>query len=248
MINRIDLQPAYVLHTMPFQNSSLLVDLFCFDYGRVRAVAKGARGAKSRSRAQLQPFQPLLVTFSGRGEVKTLTGVELSIVPLKLTGMRLFSGLYMNELLVRLLQFHESHTPLYQSYQRSLVLLHASDDIAAVLRKFEMNLLRELGYQLDLEFEMDSDTPISADRRYQFLPESGFRALQREVRSAAAPGLVFDGRDLIAMRNSDFSTPSTAAAAKRLTRMALRVHLGEKPLLSHQLFRTMPLSADSDKG
>jgi DNA repair protein RecO (recombination protein O) len=248
MINRIDLQPAYVLHTIPFQNTSLLVDFFCLDYGRVRAVAKGARGPKSRIRSQLQPFQPLLITLSGRGEVKTLINVELSVMPLKLTGMRLFSGLYMNELLVRLLQFHESHTSLYQNYQRSLVLLHASEDIGAVLRKFELNLLRELGYQLDLEFEMDSEIPVTADKLYQFLPESGFRALQKDSRNPAGSTSIFNGRDLIALRDSDFSSRNTAAAAKRLTRMALKVHLGEKPLLSHQLFRTMTLSADSDTG
>jgi len=247
MINRIDLQPAYVLHTLPFQNTSLLVDFFCLDYGRVRAVAKGARRPKSRTRSQLQPFQALLVSLSGRSEVKTLTAVELTVLPLNLTGMRLFSGLYMNELLARLLQFHESHTSLYQSYQRSLVLLHGSEDIAAVLRQFELDLLRELGYQLDLEYEIDSDIPVAADALYQFLPESGFQRLSTESRNAVRVSSVFNGHDLIALRESDFSSRSAAAAAKRLTRLALKVHLGDKPLLSHQLFN-MPLSADSDKG
>jgi len=248
MINRIDLQPAYVLHTLPFQNTSLLVDFFCLDYGRVRAVAKGARRPESRTRSQLQPFQPLLVTLSGRSEVKTLTAVELSVLPLSLTGMRLFSGLYMNELLARLLQFHESHTPLYQNYQHSLVQLHGSEDIAAVLRRFELNLLRELGYQLNLEYEMDSDIPVMADALYLFLPESGLQRLPAESSNSVGLSSVFNGRDLIALRESDFSSRSAAAAAKRLTRMALKVHLGDKPLLSHQLFRSMSLSANSDKG
>ncbi len=248
MKNRIDLQPAYVLHTIPFQNTSLLVDFFCLDYGRVRAVAKGARRPKSRTRSQLQPFQPLLVTLSGRSEVKTLTAVELSVLPLSLTGMRLFGGLYMNELLARLLQFHESYTPLYQNYQHSLVQLHGNEDIAAVLRRFELNLLRELGYQLNLEYEINSDIPVTADGLYLFIPESGLQRLPTESRNSVGLNSVFNGRDLIALRESDFSSRSAAAAAKRLTRMALKVHLGDKPLLSHQLFRSMSLSANSDKG
>ena len=247
MINRIDLQPAYVLHTLPFQNTSLLVDFFCLDYGRVRAVAKGARRPKSRTRSQLQPFQPLLITLSGRSEVKTVNAVEFSVPPFSLTGMKLFSALYMNELLVRLLQFHESHTPLYQNYQRSLVQLHGSEDIAAVLRRFELDLLRELGYQLDLHHEMDSDRPVIAEALYQFLPESGFQRLSAVSPDNNGLSTVFHGHDLIALRESDFKSRSAAAAAKRLTRMALKVHLGDKPLLSHQLFRSMPLSADSDK-
>lgn len=101
---RIALQPAYVLHRIPFQNTSFIVDFFTVDYGRVRAVAKGARGAKSRSRSILQPFQPLLISLSGRSDLKTLTGVEPMHEALRLEATRLFSGLYVNELLARLLQ------------------------------------------------------------------------------------------------------------------------------------------------
>src|SRR3989338_10559368 len=121
MTTRIDLQPAYVLHTQPFQNTSLLVDFFCLDHGRIRAVAKGARRPKSRTRALLQPFQPLLVTLAGRAELKTLTAVEGSVNVFNLQGTRLFSGMYLNELLVRLLLFNEGHPELYQSYQQAII-------------------------------------------------------------------------------------------------------------------------------
>ncbi len=249
MTNRIDLQPAYVLHSQAFQNTSLLVDFFCLDYGRVRAVARGARRAGSKTRSQLQPFQPLLITLSGRGEVKTLNAVECSVASLSLNGMRLFSGLYMNELLTRLLQFHESHTPLYQSYQKCLMRLHGDGDIASVLRQFEVELLRELGYALNLLYECDTEEPIQAEAQYQFLPEIGFQRLQptpagNSVQSAGNAG-VFNGHELIALREYQFENRATANAAKRLLRLALQVHLGDKPLSSRRLFLPMSLSTKS---
>ncbi|MEC9191360.1 MAG: recombination protein O N-terminal domain-containing protein, partial [Pseudomonadota bacterium] len=99
MNSKITLQPAYVLHRRPFQNTSLLVDLFTLDFGLIRAVAKGARREKSRFRALLQLFQPLLISASGKGEVKTLTSIESNMSAMRLQGERLFSGLYLNELL-----------------------------------------------------------------------------------------------------------------------------------------------------
>ncbi|MEC7605463.1 MAG: DNA repair protein RecO, partial [Pseudomonadota bacterium] len=119
MNSRITLQPAYVLHRRPFRNTSLLVDLFTLDFGLIRAVAKGARRQKSRSRALLQLFQPLLVSVSGKGEVKTLTSVESNVSALRLQGVRLLSGLYVNELLSRLLQNQEEHAGLYESYRET---------------------------------------------------------------------------------------------------------------------------------
>src|SRR5690606_28170120 len=107
MSTRIDLQPAYVLHAQPFQNTSLLVDFLCLDYGRLRAVVKGARRPKSRLRALLQPFQPLLISLVGRGELKSLSAAESSVPALQLQGVRLFSAMYLNELLTRLLMFNE---------------------------------------------------------------------------------------------------------------------------------------------
>ncbi len=248
MIGRIELQPAYVLHTQPFRNTSLLVDFFCLDYGRLRAVARGARRPKSAHRSRLQPFQPLLVSLSGRGEVKTLTAAECSVVPLPLSGMRLFSGLYMNELLSRLLQFNEGHAPLYQSYQNALLRLHAAPDLAPVLRGFELDLLRELGYELNLYHDCESGLPIRTDSHYHFDPEEGFRQMDAHVVSSPGAAAVFRGSDLIALRESDFSMPSSGPAAKRLLRQALQIHLGDKPLASRRLFLSLSLSAGINKG
>ena len=156
METRILLQPAYLLHRAPFQNTSFLVDFFTYDYGRIRAVAKGARREKSKYRSLLQPFQPLLISMSGRGEVKTVNGIETSLSAIVLKRERLFSGLYVNELLTRLLNNYQEHTVLYKNYQETLINLQSNQEIEVVLRRFELNLLAGLGYGINLEEDAHS--------------------------------------------------------------------------------------------
>ena len=249
---RIALQPAYVLHRTPFQNTSFIVDFFTVDYGRVRAVAKGARGAKSRSRSILQPFQPLLISLSGRSDLKTLTGVEPMHEALRLEATRLFSGLYVNELLARLLQDHEEHRALFGFYQDTLVSLQGISRIDSVLRHFELSLLSELGYGLNLESECDLQNEISATEYYRFDAQLGFslvsRASSSEQNRAGSHNHAHHGEALypdsaiIALREADFDAPENAKFAKHILRRALAEHLGTKPLNSRSLFvsRTRP--------
>ena len=241
METRVQLQPAYLLHRRPFQNTSLLVDFFCLDYGRVRAVAKGARREKSKHRALLQLFQPLLVSFSGRGEVKTVTAVETGLSAITLRGERLFSGMYVNELLARLLHNHVEHTALYQHYQEALIALAGEADVQSVLRRFELKLLAELGYGINLNTDCHSHEPILVDASYRFTPDVGFElagisAGVTEVATAGADSHLFAGKHLIALREMDLGDESIAKSAKRLLRIALRAHLGDKPLNSRSLF------------
>ena len=235
MDSRITLQPAYVLHRRPFQNTSLLVDLFTLDFGLIRAVAKGARREKSRSRALLQLFQPLLISVSGKGEIKTLTSVESNMSAMRLQGERLFSGLYLNELLCRLLQNQEEHAGLYKSYREALVALQGTSQLEPLLRRFEMNLLAELGYAINLEHDWKTDLPIVTGSVYRFIPDLGFQASSLSAGAASGP-TEFRGADLIALREMDFADEQTVLAAKRLLRLALSAHLGDKPLHSRGLF------------
>lgn len=232
MDTRVTLQPAYVLHRRPFQNSSLLIDLFTYDYGRVKAIAKGARREKSRYRSFLQLFQPLLVSFSGRGEIKTVGTVETGMAPITLQGERLFSGLYINELLIRLLHNQEEHTPLYLDYQQTLLELQGMAALETVLRRFEMTLLGELGYGLNLDEECFTHRPIEAGLRYRFSPDVGFEQAAGDDNGER----IFLGRHLIALKDMTLQDNEAAAAAKRLLRQALGVHLGDKPLASRSLF------------
>lgn len=235
MTGRIELQPAYVIHTQPFQNSSLLVDFFTLDFGRVKAVARGARNPGSKSRSRLQAFQPLLISLLGRNEMKTLIGAEASTPLPILTGMHLFSGLYLNELLIRVLQFNESHQALYQAYQKALLQFHGDAALPVILRRFELQLLEELGYGIDLYHESISQADIEPEADYLFHPDSGFERLLPGFRQQALE--VYRGSEIIALRELQFNDKKSGIAARRMLRAALQPHLGNKPLSSRRFFQ-----------
>lgn len=229
---RVSLQPSYVLHRWRFRDAGLLVDFFTRDHGRVRAVARGARRGGPRRRPPLQPFQPALVSFAGRGEVRTVSGVESDRPPVLLRGERLFSGLYLNELLARLLHARQEHRALYREYQDALRALERADAVEPALRRFELRLLEELGYAVNLAEESGSRRPIDARRRYRFDPETGLARCGAGDDGESA----FPGRHLIALRESRPLDAAAARSAKRLLRIALSAHLGGRPLASRALF------------
>lgn len=239
MERRVLLQPAYVLHTQAFQNTSLLVDFFVMEHGRVRAIAQGARREKSRLRGLLQSFHPLLVSFAGRGEMKTVTAVETNVAAIHLQGERLFSGLYLNELMTRLLQGQGDHRRLFLHYQDTLLALAQASDLHAVLRAFELGLLEDLGYGINLEHDCVSHAPIEAERHYLFVPDMGFEALPPGS-AGDLRGDEFIGRHLIDLRQGRSGDEDSRRAARRLLRLALGHHLGERPLHSRALFQRTP--------
>ncbi|MEX0738013.1 MAG: DNA repair protein RecO [Pseudohongiella sp.] len=250
-MKRIDLQPAYILHSRPYRDTSLLIDLLTLDYGLLRAVARGVRGRASRKRTVMQAFQPLLVSLAGRGELLNLNQAEHAAPGFHLTGDRLFSAMYLNELLLRLLQAQEAHPQIYRLYQQALVRLQQRGSLEAGLRSFEFNLLQELGYGWDLHQDVTSGAELAADQCYLFDPEYGYE----QVMAPAGhwPPALFTGEALLAFAaavqcsdpdepgTDDIDSPESAqgdarSAAKRLMRQALRPHLGAKPLLSRTLF------------
>lgn len=232
---RVNLQPAYVMHSRPYRDSSALLEMFTAEHGRISLVARGARRQyrKGSSAALLQPFTPVLVSFSGRSQLKTLVAIESARGMLALRGERMFSGMYMNELLVRLLHHNDAHPALFAAYDQALQALSGSDAVDTVLRRFEFTLLDELGYGFDLGVDGVSGEPILAGCWYRYEPNVGLVA-------CAAPGertgFVIAGTDVIALATGDIGG-SARQAAKRLLREALAVHLGEEPLRSRELFR-----------
>jgi len=239
VVFKIELQPAWVLHAQPFQNTSLLVDFFTLDHGRLRAIAKGARRPTSKTRALLQPFQPLLVSLMGRNDLKNLTAVEVSHGSLSLQGTRLFSGLYLNELLVRLLMAHEANAELYRSYQEAIIALSGERDLMAVLRRFELDLLDALGYGLNLHEDCRSGEPIAEGGRYLFVVDEGFERIDASSDSRALAPAMFSGAEICALRVCEFTDNAHSRAAMRVTRMALQRLLGDKPLTSRELFQSL---------
>ena len=240
MSQKIELQPAYVLHTREYRDTSLLVDFLTLDHGLIRAVARGVRGGKSHKRALLQPLQPLLVSVSGRSELLTMGALESAAPVFQLHGERLFSVLYLNEVLCRLLQPGQCHPEIYRLYQSTLTSLLNHSIIECSLRRFEYELLLELGYCPDLSMDAGSGEPIYAHHDYFFDPATGLTLCKERTESTQAHR--FSGQQLLDIKSlltgdqPQYQNKQILSATKRFMRQALRPLLGNKPLTSRQLF------------
>lgn len=226
---RQDNQPVYVLHTYPFKETSLVVELFSKAYGRVATVAKGARRPRSAMRGQLQAFQKLNATWSGKNELKNLHGLEWADALLVLQGEALMCGFYLNELLLRLLPREDPHTQLFDYYQTTLRDLSKSQHLATDLRRFELKLLQEMGYAVPLLVD-ETGAEIVADQAYCYEAEYG-----AAVNDAHKNGVQLRGSTLIDMANDNYSNGQTQQQSKQLMRHLLTHYLGDKPLHTRQL-------------
>lgn len=230
----VQLQPAFVLHTRPYRDTSLLVEALTRDYGRLTLVARGQRQSRQSARRPVQAFTPLLISWQGKSDLKTLVAAESKATIAILSGTYLYSGLYANELLMRLLPQGDAQLDVFLAYQALLGSLSNGDELEVVLRQFEFRLLEELGYGVDLGADAGSGEQISPEQVYQYLSDVGFLRVANNSRQAAGG---FLGKDLLAIAGGDYSSKETRRAAKRLARLALAPHLGNKPLKSRELFK-----------
>jgi DNA repair protein RecO (recombination protein O) len=232
---RVELAPAYLLHQRPYRETSALLEVFTESHGRVGLIARGIHAARSKQRGDLQLFRALRLSWQARGELGTLTGLEADGVSRPLRGAALYSAFYLNELLMRLLVRHDPHPELFGTYRDSLRRLAVVDDIEPVLRLFEMRLLQEAGYALELDCDATSGEAVQADKLYDYHLESG----PVMVAAASEGGFVFTGASLLAMACHDLADPEVLQDAKRLLRAALKLYLGDKPLKSRELFKPL---------
>lgn len=235
---KVDAQPAYVLHTRAYRETSLLVEAFSRDYGRVVLLARGARRPRSALRGLLMGFQPLEMSWAGKGEVLTLMKAEWQGGQPLLAGLPLYCGYYLNELLLRLLPREDAHPRLFECYTQILAHLGNSprNQVAeADLRSFERALLGELGYGLVLQQDSEGQA-IEAARRYHYEIERGPVPLAAE----AAPGLGIAGQTLLDMAQDDYQRPVTRAEAKQLMRRLLAHYLDGVELASRKLLTALP--------
>ena len=233
----INLEPAYVLHARGYRETSLLLEVFTHLHGRVGLIARGARRPKSALRGILDPFQPLRMSWSGRGELQTLRDAELAGTATPLTGERVMSGFYLNELLLKFLQRHDPHPELFAHYAQTIADLAAADGTAAiepVLRRFELGLLRESGYALNLTEDATTHEPLEPDAAYDFFPDQGAVPVRGED-----AGLRFSGAELLAIDAGDFSAPGVTRAARRLLRAVINTHLGDAGLRTRRVAAAM---------
>ena len=172
---RVQAQPGFVLHSYPYKETSLIVDVFSRDHGRVALVAKGAKRPHSKLRGVLQTFQPLSVSWSGKSEVRTLTAAEWVGGLLPLEKSALLCGFYLNELLVKLLAREDAHPALFDHYVSTLNQLAHGESAPIVLRKFERALLKETGVAGDWTLCVTNGKPVAPDDTYVVDPEQGVR-------------------------------------------------------------------------
>lgn len=231
--NKVDAQPAFVLHSFPFRETSLIVEVFSRDFGRVALLARGARRPRSALRGLLMAFQPLELGWAGKGEVQTLMKAEWQGGQPLLTGKALFCGYYLNELLMHLLPREDAHERLFSVYAQTLrrfaEKLQESD-----LRCFERALLQELGYGLTLEHDAKG-LSIESDGFYAYEIEHGPVKLLRPGNSA----LSVKGKTLLDLAQEDFTDPRSLIEAKQLMRTLIAHYTGGKELESRKIFKEL---------
>lgn len=232
---RIELKPAYVLHSRPYRDTSLLIDFFMPEYGRLTAVARGVHNRKTRTRSLLNPFTRLLISLQGKSDLKLLTAVEADNYFISLRGEKLYSGIYINELLMRVLPEMDAHESLFRNYEKSLQALQNEQGLEPVLRGFELDLLTELGYGVDFERDAESGAAIQSQLEYFFNAQRGFTQAQEQHRFPA-PSLVVPGAAILNIAKRNFSDDRTRSVAKQLCRSMLKPLLGNRPLNSRDLF------------
>lgn len=224
---------AYVLHTRPYKNTSMLAEVFCREHGRLSFVVKGAKRSESTMYGIIQAFNSLYVVWGGRGELKNLYSAETVAPRVRLTGDVLYAGFYVNELIMYLLHKHEAHPELFDFYQRCLVGLSENQDMESVLRYFELDLLNELGYGVNMLYDGYSGEQINPDKIYQYDFEHGVS----EYRGDDNATLAVSGDTLLALAGHELQTAAQKKQAKHLLRRILEYYLEGRPIRSREILQ-----------
>lgn len=225
---REELHSAYILHARAYRETSLLLEVLSAQHGRVTVVARGAKRGKLKLSSLLQPFLPLQISWYGNGDLVTLVDVETKHPGPTLYGRSAICGLYINELLIKLLPKWDHCAHLFSMYETTILQLAGSTLDQIILRKFELQLLKSLGYGLQLNKEVTTGATIDAQSYYMFDPELGPKL---------TPGFVthaFKGSSLLSLANETWESHALLDM-KRLMRIVLRHHLGNKQLKSREL-------------
>ncbi|MHB1516110.1 MAG: DNA repair protein RecO [Acidiferrobacteraceae bacterium] len=227
-MTRVSGQPVFILHRYEYGETSLVLECLTPEFGRVGVLAKGVRRANAGYR-NLDPFAPLLIGWSGRGELPVLTHMEPYGIPLALSGRALWCGFYVNELVMALLHRHDAHPGIFHAYARVLKLITDEGRQDAELRLFELVLLRELGYGLMLDGEAGNRVALEPDTLYRYAFDSG-------PCKGTGDGVPVHGRTLIALGCGQIGDGEARREARRLLKAAIDRQL-RAPLRTPELFR-----------
>jgi DNA repair protein RecO (recombination protein O) len=257
-----DLDRGYVLHSYAYRETSLILQAWTEKHGRFGIVAKGVRRPKSANRSLLVPFQPLLLSWFGRGELKTLKVAEPAAPATPLAGESLMSGFYLNELLLKLTSREDPHEALFEAYDGAIAQLRglsrivapaqhvtpakagAQSPIEPILRRFELKLLQELGYAVEMTREAGHGAPIAAEREYFYVVERG--PIAAGEGEPASNAVRLRGRTLIDLESGNLDDPATAAQAKQLMRLLINHSLNGQELATRALVRDLRAGLQDD--
>ncbi|WP_036304828.1 DNA repair protein RecO [Methylobacter tundripaludum] len=216
------LQPAFILQHRKYRETSLIIDVLTRDFGRISLLAKGVRKTKSKTAGMLQPFIPLLVSYFGKAELKTLTDVEMIQPFSEINGLALYCGFYINELVGYFLHKYDPHPEVFGHYGECLSCLSDGPNVEAALRQFELSLMECAGYGLQLEYD-DNESPIDSLKKYEFNAGKG------AVEVVDGP---FSGKTLLALSSGELTDPQVLSEAKILMRTVIDVYLQGRQLKS----------------
>lgn len=234
-------QRLFILNRRPYRETSLLIEAFTQQHGKLALISKGGRGPKSKTAGLLQPFVPLEANWQGKSDILTLTDIERSpTAQVALSGKSMYCGFYMNELLSHFLHRHDAHPQLFAEYVLALERLSQLDSaMDLILRQFELKLLQEVGYGLVLDRDSGGKNAIHPEAIYVYLPEQG------AIRTTAHDqnGVSINGQTLLNLAQNLPGSADERQQAKRLMRFLIDHHLNGKLLKSRDLFGTSTISS-----
>lgn len=234
MKRRADNEAGFVLHTYPYKETSLIVEVFTRRFGRVAVLARGARRPRSAMRGVLLSFHPLRLSWSASAELGNLIAAEWAGALQPVAGQGLMCGFYLNELVLRLLPRDDPHERLFDAYAESLLRLARGEPYPAVLRGFEKRLLAELGYAPLLDRDA-ADRPIDPAGLYVYEPDRG----PLPVNGVRSGELVVRGRTLLDVAADDYSRPETREEARALMRALIGERLHGQVLHTRSVLRDL---------
>ena len=273
--DEVRLEPSWILHTTAYRDTSLVVDLFTLSRGRQALMARSARAARPAVRALYQPFRPLLVSWTGGGDVKTLIGIEESGRPHALAGTPLACAYYCSELVLRLVGKGQAQAELFAHYSLALAQLASGEDVETVLRTFELQLLDAVGTLPDFARAVRGNRAVEAGARYRYHVANAVAVPVRDetVHGRLKPerrglddgpgiadgdaawhadgvtpdeGVEVSGRTLLAMARLDFDDPAVRVEARPLMKRLVHDRLGGRGLSSRALFGALSGAAGAD--
>ena len=230
---RVFEEPAFVLHSIAYKETSLILDVFTRHYGRIALVAKGAKRPHSALRPVLQQFQPLEIHYTGKLELKTLTKSEWTGGVVPLIGDALLCGFYLNELIVKFLAREDAHESLFDDYHQTIAQLSmATDQFEKILRPFEIRLLQETGYCAPLDICQETGATLEPELDYVYQPEVGVRP---HGFSDPVYWPILKGKHFSSLAKFYLEDPETLQLSKPLMRFLLGLHLQDQVLMTRQI-------------